>query len=45
MNKLRELVVLSLESLGVKLLAQAGFECGRSRGGMDQGFFFAGGVV
>jgi hypothetical protein len=26
MNKLRELVVLSLESLGVKLLAQAGFE-------------------
>lgn len=45
MNELRELVVLSLEPLGVKLIAQAGSERGRSRGGMDQGFLVACGVA
>lgn len=45
MNELREFVVLSLEPFGVKLIAQAGFERGRSRGGMDQGFLLAGGEV
>jgi len=45
MNELRELVVLSLEPLGVKLNAQTGSERRNPRGGMDQGFLVAGGEV
>jgi hypothetical protein len=44
-QELRELVVLTLQPLGVKLIAQATFECGHSLGGMDQGFLVAGGVA
>lgn len=45
MQELRKLVVLSLQPLGVKLIAQATFECGHSLRGMDQGFLVAGGVA
>jgi hypothetical protein len=45
MQELRKLVVLPLEPLGVKLIAQATFECGHSLRGMDQGFLVAGGVA
>lgn len=45
MQEFRELVVLALQSLGVKLIAQAALECGHSLGGMDQGFLTGGGVA
>ena len=44
-NEFREFVLLSLEPLGVELIAQAGSQCGRSQGGMDQGFLVAGGMA
>jgi hypothetical protein len=45
MQELRKLVVLPLQPLGVKLIAQAVLERGHSLGGMDQGFLVAGGGV
>jgi hypothetical protein len=45
MQEFRELVVLALQPLGVKLIAQAALECGYSLGGMDQGFLTGGGVA
>ena len=45
MQELRKLVVLALQPLGVKLIAQAVPERGHSLGGMDQGFLTGGGVA
>jgi hypothetical protein len=45
MQELRKLVVLPLQPLGVKLIAQAVSERGHSLGGMDQGFLTGGGVA
>jgi len=45
MQELRKFVVLPLQPLGVKLIAQAALQRGHSLGGMDQGFLTGGGVA